>query len=375
MDRPGPSASTPVLSCRRGGPGRCGSIASRRATGDRWIGVLRGRGRPGGCRGAARPGTAGGAPRGTRHLWVHELVGAAGARPAGRRPRAGSTAVEANPASDLLVLESGALSRCASWSSTTPGRAGRRWTSPRGSRPVTAGTRHCARKGRRRADRRLHHLPRGGRGLLRHSPPGPGPPAGVLDLAGADLRPGPTTPGARSTTRRSAAGRAWCSRPSRSSPPSRRWPRPTACPGRSCCSPRGAGASTRPVAGRAGRAPRRVLPALCGRYEGVDQRVADHLVDGELSVGDFVLAGGELAALVVVEAVTRLLPGRPGQRRLGQRGELQPTDCSSTPSTPRPADLPGLGGARGAAIGGPRPGGPLAPGPGPEAARWTVGPN
>ncbi len=47
---------------------------------------------------------------------------------------------------------------------------------------------------------------------------------------------------------------------------------------------------------------------LCGRYEGVDQRVADHLVDGELSVGDFVLAGGELAALVVIEAVARLLP-------------------------------------------------------------------
>ena len=48
---------------------------------------------------------------------------------------------------------------------------------------------------------------------------------------------------------------------------------------------------------------------LCGRYEGVDQRVADHLVDGELSVGDYVLAGGELAALVVVEAVARLVPG------------------------------------------------------------------
>jgi tRNA (guanine37-N1)-methyltransferase len=48
---------------------------------------------------------------------------------------------------------------------------------------------------------------------------------------------------------------------------------------------------------------------LCGRYEGVDQRVADHLVDDEISVGDFVLAGGELAALVVVEAVARLVPG------------------------------------------------------------------
>jgi len=48
---------------------------------------------------------------------------------------------------------------------------------------------------------------------------------------------------------------------------------------------------------------------LCGRYEGVDQRVADHLVDGELSIGDVVLAGGEAAALVVVEAVARLVPG------------------------------------------------------------------
>jgi tRNA (guanine37-N1)-methyltransferase len=48
---------------------------------------------------------------------------------------------------------------------------------------------------------------------------------------------------------------------------------------------------------------------LCGRYEGVDQRVADHLVDGELSIGDFVLAGGEAAALVVVETVARLVPG------------------------------------------------------------------
>ena len=54
---------------------------------------------------------------------------------------------------------------------------------------------------------------------------------------------------------------------------------------------------------------------LCGRYEGVDQRVADHLCDGELSIGDVVLAGGELAALVVVEAVARLLPGVLGNER------------------------------------------------------------
>ncbi len=51
---------------------------------------------------------------------------------------------------------------------------------------------------------------------------------------------------------------------------------------------------------------------LCGRYEGVDQRVADHLVDGEISIGDFVLAGGEVAALAVVEAVARLVPGVMG---------------------------------------------------------------
>ena len=51
---------------------------------------------------------------------------------------------------------------------------------------------------------------------------------------------------------------------------------------------------------------------LCGRYEGVDERVREHLVDDELSIGDYVLAGGEAAALVVVEAVTRLVPGVMG---------------------------------------------------------------
>lgn len=47
---------------------------------------------------------------------------------------------------------------------------------------------------------------------------------------------------------------------------------------------------------------------ICGRYEGVDQRVADHLCDGEVSVGDYVLAGGEAGAVVIIEAVTRLVP-------------------------------------------------------------------
>lgn len=48
---------------------------------------------------------------------------------------------------------------------------------------------------------------------------------------------------------------------------------------------------------------------LCGRYEGIDQRVIDELVDEEISVGDFVLTGGELPALCIVDAVSRLLPG------------------------------------------------------------------
>ena len=51
---------------------------------------------------------------------------------------------------------------------------------------------------------------------------------------------------------------------------------------------------------------------LCGRYEGVDERVRTHLCDGELSIGDVVLSGGEVAAMVVVEAVGRLIPGVMG---------------------------------------------------------------
>ncbi len=51
------------------------------------------------------------------------------------------------------------------------------------------------------------------------------------------------------------------------------------------------------------------LALLCGRYEGVDERVRQHLVTDEISIGDYVLTGGELAALVVLDAVTRLLPG------------------------------------------------------------------
>ena len=48
---------------------------------------------------------------------------------------------------------------------------------------------------------------------------------------------------------------------------------------------------------------------LCGHYEGVDERVIEHLVDEELSIGDYVLTGGELAAMVVCDSVVRLIPG------------------------------------------------------------------
>jgi len=54
------------------------------------------------------------------------------------------------------------------------------------------------------------------------------------------------------------------------------------------------------------------LTLVCGRYEGVDERVAEHLVDEEVSIGDYVLLGGEVAAALVIEGVTRLLPGVVG---------------------------------------------------------------
>jgi len=57
-----------------------------------------------------------------------------------------------------------------------------------------------------------------------------------------------------------------------------------------------------------GRQRQRIL-LICGRYEGVDERVRQHLVTDEISIGDYVLTGGELAAMVVVDSVTRLLPG------------------------------------------------------------------
>lgn len=80
---------------------------------------------------------------------------------------------------------------------------------------------------------------------------------------------------------------------------------------------------------------------LCGRYEGVDQRVREHLVDHEVSVGDVVLAGGEVAACLIIEAVTRLIPGvmgnavSPVTESFGEQGLLE------EPQYTRPAEFRG----------------------------------
>ena len=80
---------------------------------------------------------------------------------------------------------------------------------------------------------------------------------------------------------------------------------------------------------------------ICGRYEGVDQRVADHLCDGELSVGDFVLSGGESAALVVIDAVTRLLPGVMGNEESAIEESFNDGRLEY-PQYTRPADFRGF---------------------------------
>ncbi len=85
------------------------------------------------------------------------------------------------------------------------------------------------------------------------------------------------------------------------------------------------------------------LLLICGRYEGVDERVAQYLADEEISIGDFVLSGGELAAALVVDAVARLLPGVLGNKESSRnesfseenRGLL---DC---PQYTRPAEFRG----------------------------------
>jgi len=89
----------------------------------------------------------------------------------------------------------------------------------------------------------------------------------------------------------------------------------------------------------------RELLFICGRYEGVDERVAEHLADDEISIGNYVLSGGELAAAVVIDAVARLLPGVLGNESSAAFESFQETghgegllDC---PHWTRPADFRG----------------------------------
>jgi len=82
------------------------------------------------------------------------------------------------------------------------------------------------------------------------------------------------------------------------------------------------------------------LLLICGRYEGVDERVAEHLADEELSIGDYVLSGGEMAAAVIVDCVTRLLPGVLGNEASAIQESFTQglLDC---PQWTRPADFRG----------------------------------
>src|ERR1700675_798657 len=96
---------------------------------------------------------------------------------------------------------------------------------------------------------------------------------------------------------------------------------------------------------------------VCGRYEGVDERVADFLADREISIGDYVLSGGEMAAAVIVEAIMRLLPGAVGNEASTQQesftvdGKVRTAGADSTcgsnglldyPQYTRPAEFRGM---------------------------------
>jgi tRNA (guanine37-N1)-methyltransferase len=81
---------------------------------------------------------------------------------------------------------------------------------------------------------------------------------------------------------------------------------------------------------------------ICGRYEGVDERVSAALADEELSVGDFVLSGGEPAAAVVVDAVARLLPGALGNEESAARESFAGPSLLEGPQYTRPAEFRGM---------------------------------
>jgi tRNA (guanine37-N1)-methyltransferase len=82
------------------------------------------------------------------------------------------------------------------------------------------------------------------------------------------------------------------------------------------------------------------LVLICGRYEGVDERVSTHLVDDEISIGDYVMAGGELPALVLIEAVSRYVPGVVGNAE-SLEAESHADEGLEYPQYTRPAEFRG----------------------------------
>ncbi len=87
------------------------------------------------------------------------------------------------------------------------------------------------------------------------------------------------------------------------------------------------------------------MPALtlvCGRYEGVDERIADHYIDEEVSLGDFVLLGGEAAALAIIEGVVRLIPGVVGNPESTETESFRHDGLLEEPQYTRPAEFRGM---------------------------------
>jgi tRNA (guanine37-N1)-methyltransferase len=80
---------------------------------------------------------------------------------------------------------------------------------------------------------------------------------------------------------------------------------------------------------------------ICGRYEGVDERVAEHLADEELAIGDFVLSGGEIGAALVVDCVARLLPGVLGNEDSAIQESFSEPQLLDCPQYTRPAEYRG----------------------------------
>ncbi|MBI3950105.1 MAG: tRNA (guanosine(37)-N1)-methyltransferase TrmD [Acidobacteria bacterium] len=83
------------------------------------------------------------------------------------------------------------------------------------------------------------------------------------------------------------------------------------------------------------------LILICGRYEGVDERVVEHLITDEISIGDYILTGGEIPAVVIVDAVTRLLPGALGDQASAARDSFA-EGILDYPHYTRPADFRGM---------------------------------